>query len=103
MAEEDIAHNVYMARGRNEKGEEEEEERLLHTRIFVWARNNVVGAKAGASHPHRVLCISLSRYRLRVKECTGTYSSNQCFWSNIIMRIRIQVRVELSLDPDPGR
>ena len=39
-----MAHNVYVARGREAGGEGEQ---LDHVRIFVWARNNVVGAKAG--------------------------------------------------------
>jgi len=42
--ERDVAHNVYVARGREAGGEGEQ---LDHVRIFVWARNNVVGAKAG--------------------------------------------------------
>jgi hypothetical protein len=42
ILEQDIAHNVYVARGRDERGEGE----LTFTRIFVWPRNSVVGAKA---------------------------------------------------------
>jgi hypothetical protein len=46
VSERDIAHNVYVCRGRGEEGEGEEGEGVFHyTRIFVWARNNVVGAK----------------------------------------------------------
>jgi hypothetical protein len=41
VSERDIAHNVYVCRGRGEEGEGE----FNYTRIFVWARNNVVGAK----------------------------------------------------------